>query len=78
MAIAITEADNWQTTVRQWLEANERSQAWLAQKSRLSTSWFCRCMRGKIRPSQASLDAIGKVMGLEPGTLRRESGRGTA
>jgi len=70
--MSIQIADDWRITVRQWLETNERSQAWLAIKARLSTSWFCRCMRGKIEPSQASLEAIGKVMGLEPGTLRRQ------
>ncbi len=63
----------WRAIVRDWLEANERSQAWLAGKSRLSVSWFCRCMTGKIEPSQASLIAVEKAMGLEPGTLRRES-----
>ncbi len=53
----------WTDTVNRWLEENDRSQAWLANKTpRLSVQHFNRCMKGHERPSQDLLQRLQKTM----------------
>lgn len=61
----------WQDIVRDWLnsEAVDRSQAWLARKSRISESYLSLCMRGHAQPTDGILFKLEAAMDIPRGTL---------
>ena len=61
----------WQTTVREWLEREQRSQAWLARKAGMDTSYVSACLNDLRRPGAKALRKLELAMGLAPGTLER-------
>ena len=59
----------WQEAVHEWLEENERSQAWLARASKLDHSWIYLILSGKRNPGPKTLRRLEKAMGMAPETL---------
>ena len=59
----------WQQIVRDWLEENERSQAWLARKAGLDTTWVYLILSGRRHPGPKTLRKLEAAMGKESGTL---------
>ena len=53
-----------------WLERNERTQAWLARKCGYSLPYIHRCLREQGNPSERVIDSIEDAMRLRRGELR--------
>ena len=64
----------WRDAVRDWMEREERDQAYLARKSGLSVSHMSNIMTGKHEPSLETLRRFEEVMGLEFGELMKLRG----
>ena len=61
----------WINQVMEWLEANQRTQAWLARNARINEGHLSQCLRGHRPVGQRTLYRLEKAMGLEPGELVR-------
>lgn len=59
----------WRTKVQGWLEENQRSQAWLAQRAHLNPSYLNRILKGVYEPSEKTIARLEKAMDLPLGTL---------
>jgi DNA-binding phage protein len=59
----------WTEVIEQWLDANERSQAYLARKAGISAEHLNRCLSGKTRIGPRTLRKLERAMGLPLGTL---------
>lgn len=57
--------------VREWLDQNERSAAWLARKAGVAKLTMLRALDGSHSPTLSTVAAIAKVTGLEPNDLLR-------
>jgi len=60
---------NWQQVVRDWLEKEERSQAYLARKARVDMNYLSAILNDLRHPGHSVLGRLDTAMGLEPGTL---------
>ncbi len=56
---------DWIDAVRQWLEENERSQAWLARKAGLDASWVSQVLAGSKPAGRKTIAALERATGLE-------------
>ncbi len=56
-------------TIIDWLLANERSQAWLARKARVTPFYLNLCLHGHRQPSEKLLRRLESLMDLNPFTL---------
>ena len=59
----------WKTIVLEWLEVNDRSQAWLARRAGISERTMSMGLNGIHTPNPRTLKKLEKAMGLEPGAL---------
>jgi len=59
----------WRLKVLGWLEVNQRSQTWLAQRAQLNPSYFNRALKGKHEPSDTTLAKLERAMDMRKGTL---------
>ena len=60
----------WQETIRDWLEREERSQAWLARKARMDTNYLSAILNDLRHPGSKVLGRLDRAMGLPLGTLQ--------
>ena len=60
---------DWRATVRQWLEANQRPQSYVAARAEVTPQYLSLCLQGKEDPSGTLLHALESAMGLEHGAL---------
>jgi transcriptional regulator with XRE-family HTH domain len=56
-------------TLRGWLEANERSQSYLARKAALNENYLSMLLNGQRHPGPKALRKLENAMGLEAGAL---------
>ncbi len=56
---------DWRQKVREWLEENDRSQAWLARKAGLDASWVSQVLAGKQPAGLKTLRAIEDALELD-------------
>ena len=61
----------WRQKVREWLEREERDQAYLARHAKISESYVSNLMTGKVQPSLETLRKLEEVMGMEFGELMK-------
>ena len=59
----------WKEIVLEWLDRNERSQAYLARKAKVNIFHLNGCLRGKRECGERTLRKLEMAMGLEPDTL---------
>jgi transcriptional regulator with XRE-family HTH domain len=59
----------WQQKIIDYLEAQERSQAWLARKARMDANYLSAILNGLRLPGRKVLGRLEKAMGLPAGTL---------
>ena len=60
---------SWRDTVLEWLERNERSQAWLARHAELDPSWISLILSGQREAGPQTLRKLEDAMGLYSMTL---------
>jgi ribosome-binding protein aMBF1 (putative translation factor) len=56
---------DWKEAVHQWLEKNDRSQAWLARRLGITPEHFNRCLRGFYTPGKDLLARIQEEVGVK-------------
>ncbi len=66
---------DWKSSVLEWLEENERSQAWLAMKAGYTAVHLNRCLHDKHIPSDRMLRQLEHVMEMPYGLLLRNGAR---
>ncbi len=54
------------TMIGKRLKEMDRQQKWLAQEARISKTYLCAIMNGRIIPTLAALKQIAKPLGLDP------------
>lgn len=59
----------WQDVVRDWLEREERSQAWLARKAKMDLTYFSLILNDHRKAGTKILRRLEGAMGLPSGTL---------
>ena len=59
----------WQETIRDWLEREDRSQAWLTRKAGIDKNYLSAILNGLRSPGPRVLRRLDRAMGLPPGTL---------
>ena len=59
----------WQETIIEYLEREERSQAWLARKAGMDTHYLSAILNGLRSPGPKVLRKLDRAIGLAPGTL---------
>ena len=68
----------WRAKVKEWLEREERDQAYLARHAEISEAHISNLMTGKAQPSLDTLRKLEEVMGMEFGELMKLRGPKTA
>ena len=59
----------WETITRDWMDTNDRSQAWLARKAGISDEHFSQCLNGHRFPGLRTLKRLERAMDMIPGRL---------
>ena len=60
----------WQETILDWLDREERSQAWLARKAGMNQNYLSAILNNLRSPGSKVLHKLDRAMGLPLGTLQ--------